>query len=277
MKFIHFFLLAFFLMACNSNDPKESSSDNTILLKASGLTGNVTLFESISETSYEIVTDGNYDINLPSNQTIYNLEVIQTDQQFCSISQQLDLVCDSIVCTADYAPVCAKNSLAGVVCVTSPCPTDRYLTYGNACNTLVDNAWIALRSECGGLEDVIAFHQRPTLVTNLALLDIVTDNFQINESEIIDDAVKIEFSVTGGCGSHDFTMFADEVFQENDPVQLSNVIGYTKHDDCDEQVTIEKEFDLLPIKEIFRRAYPNATGEQTVNLGDFGLYQFSND
>jgi len=252
----------------------DPTSDNTIQLKASGLTGSVTLFESISKTNYEIASDGNYDLVLPSSQSIYNLEVLETDQQFCSINQQLDLVCDSIACTDNFDPVCAKKPLAGVVCVTTPCPTDRYLTYGNACNAQAANAWITLESECGGLQNIIAFHQKPVVIANFALLDIFTDNFQIIDSKIVDDTVTIEFSVSGGCGSHDFTLYADEAFQESDPVQLNNVIGYTNNDSCEDQLTIEKEFDLLPIKEIFQRAYPNVTGEQIVNLGNLGLYLF---
>lgn len=263
-------------MACNSSDSKDPVSDNTILLKASGLSGKVTIFESISKTDYEITSDGNYDLELPSNQTIYNLEIIETNQQACNINQQLDLVCNSVECTADYNPVCAKKPLAGVVCITAPCRTDRYLTYGNACNAQVDNAWISLRSECDGLQDVIAFHQKPVVIEDFGTLALYSsDTFEVNKSEVIDDALIIEFAVSGGCGSHDFTMYADEVFQESNPVQLANVIYYTANDSCDNQVTIEKEFDLLPIKEIYQRSYPDATGEQSVNLGDFGLYRFT--
>ena len=272
MKFIHFILLSICLMACNSND---SDNSNSVQLKTSGLTGKVTIFESISENNYEISRDGNYDIVLPVNQTIYNLEVVDSGQQRCSISQQLDLVCNSVDCTTNYDPVCAKKPLAGVVCVTSPCPTDKYLTYGNSCGARSDNAWISLSSECGGLEDIITFHQKPVVIANFALLDIFTDDYQVIESKIVDDEILITFSVSGGCGSHDFTLYADEIFQESDPIALGNVIGYTKNDSCNNQIVFDKEFDLLPIKEIFQRVYPNQTGEQTVNLGDLGLYQFS--
>ncbi len=277
MKIVPFILLSIWLMACNSESPTDSGSENTVLLKASGLTGSVTLFESISKTDYEITSDGNYDLNLPLNQTVYNLEIVVTDQQACTINQQLDLVCGSIVCTADYRPVCAKKPLAGVVCITAPCQTDRYLTYGNSCGAQAENAWISIQSECGGLEDVIAFHQKPVVITNIGLLDIISESFQINRVDILDDALTLEFEVSGGCGSHDFTLYADEVFQESDPVQLSYIIAYTASDECDNIITIEKEFDLLPVKEIYRRAYPDATGEQSVNLNDLGIYQFSID
>ena len=273
--------LASFILGCgNSGSDTEPNSDqqgDKILIKASGLIETVILLEAVSNNQHDIDSDGNYEIELPFGQSIYKFEIISSNQQACSLSNDLDLVCDLAACTADYNPVCAKKPFAGVVCITEPCQTDRYLTYGNFCGALIDNAWIAIETECGGLEQQISFHQKPVYITNMALLDIYSDVFTIITVDIIDDTLTIEFEVSGGCGSHDFTLFADEVFLESDPVQLSNIIGYLANDDCDAIIRVEQEFDLLPIQEIFRRAYPDATGEQIVNLHELGLYRFTID
>lgn len=41
------------------------------------------------------------------------------------------------VCTRDYRPVCALRD-TGIRCVTIPCPSTEWKTYGNACDACAD-------------------------------------------------------------------------------------------------------------------------------------------
>lgn len=41
------------------------------------------------------------------------------------------------MCTREYKPVCASRD-TGVRCVTTPCPSTEWRTYGNACDACSD-------------------------------------------------------------------------------------------------------------------------------------------
>lgn len=41
------------------------------------------------------------------------------------------------VCTREYLPVCASRD-TGIRCVTTPCPSAEWKTYGNACDACSD-------------------------------------------------------------------------------------------------------------------------------------------
>jgi len=43
------------------------------------------------------------------------------------------------MCTREYRPVCASRD-TGVRCVTTPCPSKEWQTYGNACDACSDKA-----------------------------------------------------------------------------------------------------------------------------------------
>ncbi|GAB3537863.1 hypothetical protein GCM10027343_02080 [Noviherbaspirillum agri] len=42
------------------------------------------------------------------------------------------------MCTREYKPVCASRD-TGVRCVTTPCPSTEWRTYGNACDACSDS------------------------------------------------------------------------------------------------------------------------------------------
>jgi len=280
MKYLNFLLISISLFGCNSNDFKPepaSPGDNTILVKASGLTEPVTLYESISKQTHTVENDGNHEITLPDDQSIYNLAIINSSQQYCELNRDLDLTCNVDTCTAEYRPVCAKKPLAGLTCITEPCQTDRYLTFGNACEAYVADSWLALDTECDGLEDQVAYHQKPVYITNFALLDLYIDPYTIIDTTLDGDSLTIKFEVSGGCGSHHFSLYASDIFLESFPVQQNNTIGYYANDACDAIIQVEETFDLLPIKEVYQRAYPEATGQQTVVLSGLTEYTFTID
>lgn len=49
------------------------------------------------------------------------------------------------MCTREYKPVCANRD-TGVRCVTTPCPSTEWRTYGNACDACSDKAVTGYRA-----------------------------------------------------------------------------------------------------------------------------------
>ncbi len=273
------FILLFVLVTANCGSGQKQPNQEVekaqvLLINATGLTSPVTLLETVTNTSFQILEDGSHSIKLSESQGIYQLEIIDSQQQYCSLDDTLKLDCN-VVCTADYTPVCAKQPNAGLVCVTTPCDTDKYLTFSNACHARGANAWIAMETECLGLEDILSEHIEPVFITHIATIDIYSDNFTIINSSINEDTLTVNFEVSGGCGSHEFDLLVDDNFLESYPVQLANVITYKNNDSCDSIITFEKTFDLEPIQELYRRNYPQQTGIQSVDLSGLGLYRFT--
>jgi hypothetical protein len=252
----------------------SSTSQTTVLIKASGIASPVILFESVEEVSYTLQEDGNFEFRLAEGQTLFDFDVVFSGGLFCELSDDHDLVCRASDCTANFAPVCGKKRFAGVVCVTEPCETARYQTYGNSCEATIDNTWFALDTQCGELEDKTSVDDRPVYITDFALLDLFVEDFSLIEASIEGDQLTVEFEVRGGCGTHDFYLHADTQFMETDPVGLSWQFSYRATDTCDDVIRFVETFDLLPIKESFRVTYPNVIGEQSVVLDNLGVYSF---
>ena len=61
-----------------------------------------------------------------------------------------------MACTMQYDPVCASVD-TGIRCITTPCPSAEYKTYGNACSACSDEkVYGYFPGECGGFEGTIA-------------------------------------------------------------------------------------------------------------------------
>ncbi|OGZ15012.1 MAG: hypothetical protein A3J08_01530 [Candidatus Lloydbacteria bacterium RIFCSPLOWO2_02_FULL_51_11] len=54
---------------------------------------------------------------------------------------------EPIVCTKEYAPVCASVN-TGIVCIKAPCPTTTEKTFGNACEARAAGATVVYKGEC---------------------------------------------------------------------------------------------------------------------------------
>ena len=50
------------------------------------------------------------------------------------------------MCTKEYRPVCGTKD-TGVRCITTPCPSVEYKTYGNACTACADERVISYVTE----------------------------------------------------------------------------------------------------------------------------------
>jgi len=161
---------------------------------------------------------------------------------------------DPIACLDIYEPVCGKAE-ATINCVTTPCPTHMYSTYGNSCYAELDEALIAFPGECEGLENQVSFADPPVNILEFADDPEEGSNTDILLAEIDGDVLNLEVQYSGGCSDHEFTLYVSNDFMESNPVQSETVLSHIEQDPCDSVVTDDISFDLLPIREFYRRSY----------------------
>ena len=266
-------MLLSILTACNSEGLFEQSDKQKVLIKASGLTKPVVLGETKRGLSHTITQDGNIEMSISKG--IYQFEIVDSAGQDCSLSPQLDLVCEDITCTTQYAPVCAKKPYVNV-CITTPCETDVYQTFSNSCEANRQNAWLVFESECEDLEDVAALHTKPVRMVSLASFDYLTEPFKLVRSQIVDDTVTIDIEVSGGCGSHEISLFVDDLISNpgTNPPGIAFGIAHLNFDNCEGLVEVRSKFDLLPLRENYRRLFPDTSGVVRLSLNELGVYEF---
>ena len=272
-QFIAVLIMVFGLVACQSNDSDLAENQQKVLVKASGLTNPVELNENINNSSHTISQDGNHELVI--NKGIYRFELADTAGQHCRLNHELELTCEELACPDVYEPVCGKEHFVNV-CIDSPCTTDVYKTFSNSCSLNVANAWYALPGECENLENVAALHTKPVSLVPIALINYHTDPFELISSEITADTLTIVTQVGGGCGTHDVTVYVDNIISlpDSDPPQIAIGISHHDFDDCEALVRVSSAFDLLPVKENYRRLFPNASGVIRVRLNELGIYEF---
>ncbi|WP_444995294.1 hypothetical protein [Aliikangiella sp. IMCC44359] len=266
-------ILCLIFTACSSSDSDESAKGKQkVIVKVTGLTAPVDLIESINGSTHTITKDGNHELTV--DEGLYRLEITSSGEQGCSLSSQLDLVCNE-ACTEEYAPVCAKKPFVNV-CVTTPCKTDVYKTFSNSCVAHSQNALVALTSECENLENVATLHSKPVRVVPLAVTDYLSDPFKLVEAEVNGDMLTVKTEVNGGCGTHDVSVYVDSIITNPDvePVEISVGIAHLDYDNCEEVVQVSNQFDLLAVKENYRRLFPEFNGSVRLKLNEFGIYEF---
>ena len=81
------------------------------------------------------------------------------------------------------------------------------------------------------------------------------------------DTLRLTVSYTGGCRRHDFTLVADDAFQESNPVQLDVFLAHDGNDDrCEAYPTETYEFDLTPVRTLYRETYGTDAGAVLLRL-----------
>lgn len=176
------------------------------------------------------------------------------------------------VCITLYDPVCAKAPTT-INCITTPCPTHDYSTYGNRCSAGSAGAEASFDGECESIEDRLAFSDRPIYIFASGELPDTVFETTVLLSSLDGDVLTLEVEYSGGCVEHEFYLSTNGSFMESLPVQLMTVLSNPVEDSCDgiERRTIN--FDLIPLQELYRKAYQEASGE--IMLSDFGiLYQW---
>ena len=86
------------------------------------------------------------------------------------------------------------------------------------------------------------------------------------------DTLTLTLSYGGGCRDHDFTLVAALIADEAcglPPVALDVFLAHDAHDDpCQAYLTESHDFDLTPIKEMYRDACGEAAGAVDLRLRD---------
>lgn len=72
---------------------------------------------------------------------------------------------DPVACPDIYQPVCGVV-LDQVQCLTAPCPSGFYQTFGNSCNAEVQGAKVVFEDACGSLEGEPFFEDEPSCDAN---------------------------------------------------------------------------------------------------------------
>lgn len=251
---------------------------------ADGIEQDIQLQETRSQELLTITADGPFVFEhrfQPGD--AYQVIIANANDQDCSVSHgegvfgkasisNVKVSCTTATfCTADYSPVCAKQS-ANIQCVTTPCPDHEYRTFSNACVANKAKATISFDGDCGGLEDALAFADEPVKMVTL-LVDTQTGApFKLIKADISDDVANLTLQYSGGCGEHDFDLNIAQQLQPGTPATALAKLTHTSSDNCDALITREHSFDLLPLREFYRRQFGQQAG--AVNISGIGTYSF---
>lgn len=171
-------------------------------------------------------------------------------------------------CPAVHDPVCGKAE-AGIACITQPCPTHQYRTFGNGCEASLARAAVVLDDQCGTLEGAIAFADPPVRMV---------DKLPTTEKSVTIDKVSIEgdrlFVRLGysGCGEQHFDLYIANAMMESHPVQVKYQFIPQVEDRCLAAFATEFSYDLIPLKHAYREAYKSENG--AIAVPGVGTYEF---
>ena len=178
---------------------------------------------------------------------------------------------DNYNCTAHWEPVCGKAKMP-INCVMEPCPEHEYSTFSNSCYAINEGAITAFNDECIGLEGKLAFSDNPVKIKELSSIPVDNFPFEIRNIKFVQDVVHLEISYAGGCEPHEFSLFVSNIFMESNPVKTTSSLSHFTMDTCEALITETISFDLLPLKEFYRRAYGEESG--SIYIEGIGLYTF---
>lgn len=174
------------------------------------------------------------------------------------------------VCPAVALPVCAKGLASWDCKGESPCFTHKYSSYGNDCEAKVALAEIAFDGLCGDLGGVLAQSQPLVKMTDTAFPK-TNKTPMITSASIDGDVVHLKLGYSG-CDEQHFDLYISSAFMESFPVQTQFVFTPQVEDGCDAAFETSFEYDLIPLKINYQKAYQTQTG--SISLGDLGLYEF---
>ena len=171
-------------------------------------------------------------------------------------------------CPAVADPVCGKDE-GNIVCVTEPCPTHQYKTFGNPCEAELALAPVVLEEACGKLEDTAAFAEPPIQI--VAELPTTGKTVTVSEARFNGDLLQVTLGYSG-CGAQHFALYAQDAFLESIPLQVHTLFKPTVEDLCLAFITTEFVYDLLPLKHAYQKMYQAEHGE--IVLRGIGNYVF---
>lgn len=171
-------------------------------------------------------------------------------------------------CDANYDPVCAKSRVLDD-CL-GPCVTHEYSTFSNTCVAATSFAEIAFNEECGDLSGVSAYSQ-PLVKVSGAAFPKTDKTLVISNASIDGDIVRLSVGYSG-CDEQHFDLHISSSFMESFPVQASYALVPQVEDECLAVFETTFEYDLIPLKTSYQKAYQTKTG--SISLGELGLYEF---
>lgn len=171
-------------------------------------------------------------------------------------------------CMAVFDPVCAKDE-GGIVCVTEPCPTHQYKTFGNSCEAGLAFASVIFDDACGKLDGVPAFGQPPVKI--LDPLPTAHKKVSVNNVRIARDVLTLTLGYSG-CSPQYFDLYVSDQFMESNPVQVKSRFKPMVEDACLAYFQTEAAYDLIPLKHAYQQAYGTEHGE--IVLQGIGNYVF---
>lgn len=179
-----------------------------------------------------------------------------------------DLSEDGGVCGAIYQPVCGKDE-SGIVCVTEPCPTHEYVTFGNACEASIlvaDIAWP--HQACGDLAGITSSSAPPVEMVETAPINAA----QVTSAEIRDDELFVSLRYTG-CETSHFDLLVERSFAENNEVLWAFQPVITIDKSCFAYQDVDLRFDLLPLQVLYEQSHGD--GPATIVLPGLADYEIN--
>lgn len=165
---------------------------------------------------------------------------------------------DPIICPANYAPVCAKTK-ANIQCITTPCPSHEYKTFGNACAANGLKAMISFDAECDAikLENTLSFEQTPVHLYGVGAAKLNTEKRPNSAVTVIDASIKEDvLTVTlgySGCTEQPISYNVDaKVLSKSLPAQVIYSFSKQQEDLCEAYFKSTYQYDLLPLRANFR-------------------------
>lgn len=255
--------------------------------QASGVIGTLQIKETHSGETLKVTADGPFafttDFPLDSTYNVvaeldqpppdYVCEVINGSGKVQGDVTNVEVNCGNrIACTLQYEPVCAKT-LSNIVCITTPCPSYQYQTFGNACEAGRENAEISFAGECGSLENILAFEYRPVRLVDLTVILPAPESIpDLLAASIRDDRAELTVAFSGCDDNHDIDLLVNTRFAESNPVQVASLLQHGPVEDCDAYFTKSVSIDLLPLKHRYMDAYQQTSG--TIVIKGIGTYRF---
>jgi hypothetical protein len=94
-------------------------------------------------------------------------------------------------------------------------------------------------------------------VTAEAAIVFPADRIVITDGEIAGRRLILQVEYLGGCGDHAFELYAPCDFHDADPPELDLFLSHDRSgDECADPVGQALAFDLGPLKDAYRRVYP---------------------
>ncbi len=182
--------------------------------------------------------------------------------------EEIDNLGEYIACPALWDPVCAK-ALGDVQCITTPCPTHEYRTFGNACSAMQSRAGLIISGECPkALTEVPVTAEPPVVLVNS--FPTPAEQTTIVKAGIKNDVLTVTLGYSG-CSEQHYSLLVQDAFLKSEPVQVNYQFQPVVEDFCDAYFETEFTYDLMPLRLAYSQSYK---GAGVIAIPEIGRYEF---